>query len=97
MAIINNIYSNSVLIKYKEGDFSIRRLIAFYEPSAEGDIHLVKDGDELTAIAYRYYGDPTQWFHIADANKIFNPFELTTGSSLTISDIDDLIYNRGSI
>ena len=47
-------------------------------------VHRVKDGDSLPLIAYRHYGDATQWREIADANGISNPMKLRRGTELTI-------------
>jgi hypothetical protein len=34
-------------------------------------LHLVADGDRLDLLAFKYYGDPEQWWLIADANPEF--------------------------
>jgi nucleoid-associated protein YgaU len=44
----------------------------------------VRDGDTLPAIAYREYGDATQWRPIATANDLSNPLALTAGASLVV-------------
>jgi nucleoid-associated protein YgaU len=44
----------------------------------------VRDGDTLPAIAYREYGDATQWRPIATANDLSNPLALTPGASLVV-------------
>jgi|SRR6266568_77215 len=46
--------------------------------------YLTKQGDTVSGIAGLFYKDPTQWRHIADANDIDNPRELTAGVALTI-------------
>lgn len=47
-------------------------------------VHKVRDGDSLPSIAYRHYGDATQWRAIAEANDISNPITLRRGSDLSI-------------
>jgi nucleoid-associated protein YgaU len=47
-------------------------------------VHKVRDGDSLPSIAYRHYGDATQWRAIADANDISNPLSLRRGTDLSI-------------
>ena len=47
-------------------------------------VHRVRDGDSLPSIAYRHYGDPTQWRAIAEANGINNPLALRRGTDLSI-------------
>jgi nucleoid-associated protein YgaU len=44
----------------------------------------VREGDTLAAIAYREYGDASQWRVIATANDLSNPLALTPGASLVV-------------
>jgi nucleoid-associated protein YgaU len=44
----------------------------------------VREGDTLPAIAYREYGDASQWRVIATANDLANPLALTPGASLVV-------------
>lgn len=38
-------------------------------PAAEGRfVHVVREGERLDLLALKYYGDPTRWWRIADAN-----------------------------
>ena len=46
--------------------------------------HQVQVGDTLDRISARYYGDPTQWRGIADANGIADPLDLRPGRVLAI-------------
>lgn len=46
--------------------------------------HRVKRGDTLSAIAARYYSDPSQWRAIAEANAIDDPRHLDIGVRLAI-------------
>jgi len=36
-------------------------------------VHQVIQGDRLDLLAFRYYGDPTKWWIIADANRSLFP------------------------
>jgi hypothetical protein len=47
-------------------------------------VHRVKDGDSLQSIAYKHYGDPTQWRAIAEANQVSDPLRLRRGTELSI-------------
>ena len=38
--------------------------------------HTVTQGDRLDNITARYFGDPTQFWRIADANEVMEPSEL---------------------
>lgn len=50
--------------------------------------HVVRDGDSLASIAYRVYGDATQWRAIARENGIDDPLRLRSGRSLSIPSLD---------
>lgn len=45
-----------------------------YDPDPV-QLHLVHQGDRLDLLAYRYYGDPTKWWVVADANRDLLPVE----------------------
>jgi nucleoid-associated protein YgaU len=48
------------------------------------NVATVREGDTLPAIAFREYGDATQWRVIATANGLANPLALIPGSSLVV-------------
>lgn len=50
--------------------------------------HVVRDGDSLASIAYRVYGDPTQWRAIAEANGIDDPLRLRSGRALSVPSLE---------
>ena len=52
--------------------------------SQSAKTHRVIEGDNLENLAYRYYGDSTFWWTIADENDIFDPDTLTIGLLLNI-------------
>ncbi|MDN3292744.1 hypothetical protein QWM81_01535 [Streptomyces ficellus] len=39
--------------------------------------HTVGSGERPDQLAQRYFGDPSQWWRIADANPVLDPYELT--------------------
>jgi hypothetical protein len=51
---------------------------------AGAGVHTVQDGDSLPSIAYRAYGDATQWREIAEANGIDDPLRLRRGTPLML-------------
>lgn len=58
--------------------YAKRRLLP--PPDAEDDdvaAHTVSAGERPDHLAQRYFGDPGQWWRIADANPVFDPAELT--------------------
>lgn len=59
--------------------YTKRRLLP---PIGQGDgedtqEHTVGSGDRPDLLGQRYYGDPGQWWQIADANPVLDPRELT--------------------
>jgi contractile injection system tube protein/LysM domain-containing protein len=48
------------------------------------NVATVRDGDTLPAIAFRLYGDATQWRAIALANSLSDPLALVPGTSLVV-------------
>jgi nucleoid-associated protein YgaU len=50
--------------------------------------HLVREGDSLASLAYRYYGDATRWRAIAQENDIDDPLLLRGGRALNIPRLD---------
>lgn len=84
-----NLFATGYLVKFPEGDTMLFRDEVIYQPSAEKDrIHIVKQGDTIYGISYRWYGSDLWWHVIADVNKIYNPFELDLGLELIIPDLD---------
>jgi nucleoid-associated protein YgaU len=54
---------------------------------AGGETYEVQSGDTLATISQQFYGDPTQWRRIYDANKDAigaDPDKLKLGTKLTI-------------
>ena len=91
MALTDHLYyTRSYIINYPEGDSSLQRNRLTFKVNIEDQFHNVIDGDDLTQLAYRYYGNPILWYVIADANEIENPFELESGSSLLIPSASQL-------
>ncbi|GGN13712.1 hypothetical protein GCM10010112_24350 [Actinoplanes lobatus] len=49
-------------------------------PLPDGDhtgVHTVTAGERPDLLGRRFYGDPEQWWRIADANPVLDPRELT--------------------
>jgi len=47
-------------------------------------IWIVHEGQTLDWIAYKEYGDPAQWRHIAETNHLANPLDLQPGQVLKL-------------
>jgi nucleoid-associated protein YgaU len=61
-------------------------LRSFPEGALVQQVHTVADGDRLDLLAFRYYGDPEQYWRICDANRALRPDDLAVepGRRLTI-------------
>ena len=44
----------------------------------------MREGESLSWIAYKEYGDPACWRHIAETNDIEDPLHLRTGQVLKL-------------
>ena len=53
-------------------------------------VYIVKEGDEIDLIAYKFGISPSQWWIIADLNDLFFAFDLHVGQSLIIPNQDIL-------
>ncbi len=52
-------------------------------------IWIVREGESLPWIAYKEYGDPAKWRHIAEVNDLTNPMELQPGQELKLTPLDN--------
>ncbi|MFF4951635.1 hypothetical protein ACWC2K_08570 [Streptomyces chattanoogensis] len=58
--------------------YAKRRLLPRLEDAAEEAVpHTVSSGERPDQLGQRYFGDPGQWWRIADANPVLDPRELT--------------------
>ncbi len=69
------------LKEYLTLDEQVRRLDSRADQTRT---HGVREGDTLSGIAERQYGDSSQWRAIADANDISDPSSLDLGATLEI-------------
>jgi nucleoid-associated protein YgaU len=51
-------------------------------------IWIVREGETLDWIAYREYGSPAYWRHIAKTNDLDNPLDLVPGQALKLVPLD---------
>jgi nucleoid-associated protein YgaU len=51
-------------------------------------IWIVREGETLDWIAYREYGSPAYWRHIAETNALDNPLDLVPGQALKLVPLD---------
>lgn len=84
----NNPYFNGVILEFPIGSPLLIRPKLRYTASPNDRLHIVRDGEDLLSIAFKYYGDSKEWHVIADVNDdIINPLELQTGYTLIIPDL----------
>lgn len=59
--------------------YAKRRLLPPLPPDDPDEVttHTVSDGERPDLLAHHYFGDPGQWWRIADANPVLDPRELT--------------------
>lgn len=61
-----------------------RRFIPLPESLGEMQVHTVVDGERSDLLAYQYYGDPEQFWRIADGNLRLDPALLTAESGVKL-------------
>ncbi|KUO05412.1 hypothetical protein [Streptomyces caeruleatus] len=58
--------------------YAKRRLLPpLEETDDDTQTHTVRTGERPDLLGQRYFGDPGQWWQIADANPVLDPQELT--------------------
>ena len=67
-----------------------RRIFSAKDLEQNSFVHTLVGGEELDALAHRYYGDETLWYLIADVNDIFFMFDAQPGDELIIPDLSIL-------
>ncbi len=82
IALMPKLIALFVLKEYKDIAIQVRELDLHSADLTKSRI--VKDGDNLWAIAAKEYGDPEDWRLIAEANHIDNPRKLQPGRQLMI-------------
>ena len=67
-------------------------VLPFQNPTSRAEartMHIVSPGETLDYIAYREYGDPFAWRHIAQTNQLLDPKGIKAGQVLKITTIGD--------
>lgn len=92
----SNLYVDGRILNFKNGDRLLVRSRIDHTPSRKDRIHALKDNEDLTEIAWRYYRGKVEnperyWWVIADANDITNPLDLGDRERLLIPDIFEIV------
>jgi nucleoid-associated protein YgaU len=85
-----NLYDDSLLIRYTEGDVSLEPIEKESLDTINDVSHIVVEGESLQTIADLHYDDSRKWFYIARKNKLDDVFTLTIGTELIIPDLNRL-------
>lgn len=83
---LDNPYRRGTINTYQVGNPTITRKPINYRGSVDDRLHIIVDGDTLPLLSFNYYGSAKWWWLIADANKISETTNITTGSSIIIPD-----------
>lgn len=85
---LNNPYHFGVISIFLDGEQSLDREKLVIPSSPLDKFYIIRSNDEMTTIAYKFYGDSKYWWIIADRNDIENPFILEEGKTLIIPDLN---------
>lgn len=96
---ITNLYSNGYIVDFPEdGESLLLRKKIVFTGDEKDDWHIVRAGDRLDLLAYKYYNNSIGnshklWWAIADANNIHNPFDLSSyvGTEILIPDFQKIL------
>ena len=80
-------YDGSSTLIMEDGETILSEYDRYINPEDSVNIlaeHIVKEGETLQSIAFRYYGDSGYWTRISSYNRIINPFSLEPYTRLFI-------------
>lgn len=84
---VNSRYNNQTVLRLQSDNGQTYPTVFRAQPKMPNRFlhYTVKMGDRLDTLANAYYGDPTLWWIIADANpEITYPVALTIGATIRI-------------
>jgi nucleoid-associated protein YgaU len=84
----NNPYHIGTLVILSDGEIALDRAVPNIPGTVYDKLYVIKDNDELSQLAFSFYGDSKLWWILADRNNIMNPFELTVGTALIVPDLN---------
>lgn len=81
-------YVNGYVVDYGEGVYSLERPVdptTYFNKAAGGAHYITREGDEIDALAQKFYGNFKYWHIIASANPhVINFIQLAPGTQLYI-------------
>lgn len=85
------LYEDGYIITYPEGDISLERISNDKPVDLNDKVHIVVEGDTLLLLAHYYYQDSSQWYKIAESNKLDDIFNLNLGMELVIPNLENYV------
>lgn len=76
-----SLVANLTLVEYNEAEVIVE---SRSRPEEEPRKYTIRDGDNLSNIAHRIYGDASKWRKLAEANGIENPRSLVVGTPIVL-------------
>lgn len=90
----DNPYFTGVVSVFDDGSVALDPGDFNYQKSDQDRYYTVIDEENLNAISFKAYGNAKLWHILAKVNNIFNPFELESGSTLLIPDLDHVQFSN---
>lgn len=92
----DNPFSIGFISTFGDTEIYLERESARIIESPNDRIYEIEEGDTLTSIAGRAYGNSKLWWLIYDANPnvLFHPFILPVGENILIPDFNTFIANN---
>lgn len=84
----NNPYHYGLIEDLGDNQLSLDRTVLEINNNSLDKLYTVSEGDELSALSYKFYKDSKYWWIIADRNKLENPFILEVGKLLIIPNLE---------
>lgn len=80
----DDMYSDGTIVQFDDGTMILQRELEIYVKQSGDDYVQITEGETIDSLAAAYYQTNKKWYKIADANEIFNPFDVPGGTSLII-------------
>lgn len=82
----DNPYATGIVLNFKDGKKVLEPGNYTYIESPGDVTYIIKESDNLSDLAFSFYGNSKYWWVIGKANDIEFPFELTVGQNIIIPD-----------
>jgi hypothetical protein len=89
----SNPYSRANLLEIEPNDIRLERRPLVYKPSPKDRYYTFSDGEDVFSVAGEAYPDAQYYWVILEVNNVSFPYDIETGDTLVIPDLDDLFNN----